>query len=681
MEGIGDTPFPVTAKNAEVQLWFNQGEALLHSFWFEEAERSFRWCLKLDPDCAMAYWGLARTGLTWFVSGDVASPQYQRYRDFLKEAMKRKDSVSERERLYIEAWNEAYAPGEKERFKILSRRLQEIVLKFPDDLEAKALLGLYNIGQGSAYANELIIQQVLAKNPMHPGAHHARIHNWDDVDAVQALQSCRLYGASAPGIGHALHMPGHAYSKIGMWHEAARAMDAATRTELRYMNDRLALPYETWNYSHNRNYLCYLQEQLGMAAASIRGGQDLMSAPTDPENKEEAAAGFSDQGVIALARAHIKFQRWDEILKPGTIGWPADDYSQAFRAFAETIALTGKGESRAARERLAEFQAAVHKLAEKEKEAESWFSLHLKAAEGEVLLAEGNSLDGQRLLLEAAATEQTLRDKHQYSNDPPDMPWPIMRLVGDLHLRRGDARLAIEAYERALKNEANDGFTLAGLARAWNLAGDKDKAREYAGRLEYEWSGADPGLRWLAEVRALGLNATPIARTPGAERPYRPEELASYGPSNWAPFAAPKLECLDVNGKPVRLENYRGKNVLLVFYLNEGCVHCVEQLEKINERAADLLKEDTVVLAVSSTPPAKNKESMKLGKLGLQLLSDRNHENARRYASYDDFEELELHSTILIDAQGRVRWKRTGGDPFTNIDFLMRELKRINGPH
>src|SRR5579872_7004289 len=66
MKGIGDTPFPITTKNPEVQMWFNQGNALLHSFWFEEAERSFRWCLKLDPDCAMAYWGLARSGFTWF---------------------------------------------------------------------------------------------------------------------------------------------------------------------------------------------------------------------------------------------------------------------------------------------------------------------------------------------------------------------------------------------------------------------------------------------------------------------------------------------------------------------------------------------------------------------------------------------------------------------------------------
>jgi peroxiredoxin len=125
------------------------------------------------------------------------------------------------------------------------------------------------------------------------------------------------------------------------------------------------------------------------------------------------------------------------------------------------------------------------------------------------------------------------------------------------------------------------------------------------------------------------------------------------------------------------LEDYRGKNVLLVFYLSESCVHCVEQLAKINERLKEFTDKNTVVLGVSSTPPEKNKESLKLGDMGITLLSDTAHENARRFASYDDFEEMELHSTILINKEGRIFWKRTGGDPFMNVDFLLREIARI----
>lgn len=120
MDGIGTSHFPITTRTPEVQMWFDQGNTLLHSFWSYEAERAFRWCLKLDPECAMAYWGLARAKPAW---GTV----------FLKEASKRKERVTERERLYIEAWEALFGSdlpfpgafgrqtGEAEKGKTVSR--------------------------------------------------------------------------------------------------------------------------------------------------------------------------------------------------------------------------------------------------------------------------------------------------------------------------------------------------------------------------------------------------------------------------------------------------------------------------------------------------------------------------------------------------------------------------------
>ena len=675
MEGIGDTPFPITSKNKEVQQWFNQGIELLQSFWFEEAERSFRWCLKLDPECAMAYWGLARCGYNWFAArGTVGNDPNDRYRAFLNEAVKRKDAVSERERLYIEAWDQAFTPGVGDINAVLRPALEKIVIKFPDDVEAKVLLAFHSINAapGAAYQNQLLINEILRKHPLHPGAHHASIHNWDYIDPTQALLSCAMYGKSAPMIGHALHMPGHCYSKMGMWHEAARSMDAATRTELRYMNQRLALPYETWNYPHNRNYLCYIQEQLGMAEASIQGARDMLTAPTDPGADNTAGGGYQE-GLVALVRACLKFERWDDMLRPGFIPWNPSDEGQFTRRFAETIAYTGKGQLKEARESYRGLNALYQKLVARDKNSEGWLSPRTNLAEGLLLLAEGNTMDGQQRLLDVNA-------KQNYMGDPPDAPWPASRLLGDFYLRHGDAKLAIEAYHRALDREHNDAFSFAGLAQAYVAAGDRENAKKCAGKLLYVWSNADPGLRWMKEVEALNLDAKPIADVPGPERPYRPAELASYGPSNWAPFAAPKLECIDKNGKSVTLDQYRGKNVLLVFYLDASCAHCVEQLSTIDGRKADFEKQNTVVLAVSSTSPEKNAKTPKLEEFSIQLLSDANHENARRYASYDDFEEISLHSTILIDTEGKVRWKRTGGDPFTNVDFLLRELGHINQP-
>src|SRR4029079_18190923 len=157
---------------------------------------------------------------------------------------------------------------------------------------------------------------------------------------------------------------------------------------------------------------------------------------------------------------------------------------------------------------------------------------------------------------------------------------------------------------------------------------------------------------------------------------YHPAELDKLGPMNWQPFSAPTLDVLDKDGKAVSLKNYAGKNVVLVYFLGDACVHCVAQLKALNDRSADFDANDTVLLAVCSSTPDKIKELATDDKG--TFLSDKNHENARRFSSYDDFEDIELHSTILIDKAGKVRWKRTGGDPFTNVDFLIGELKRVN---
>ena len=664
MDGLGNAPFPITAKTPEIQEWFNQGNALLHSFWWEESERVFRWILKLDPDCAMAYWGLAQGGYNWFsANGAVSNDPKNRYRLFLAEAVKRKHLVSDRERMYIEAWERAFAPGTRGPSSVLRAELDRIVKKYPDDLEAQTLLAFYSV-RGGVDNNvvQSMIDKVLAKKPDHPGAHHAAIHLWDFVKPTNAIKSCATYGSLAPKIGHALHMPGHAYSKMGMWHEAARAMDAATRTELFHMNDRLALPHESWNYSHNRNYLCYIQEQLGMAEASIRGARDLINAPTDPDGNNENNAGLSE-GMTALIRAYIKFEKWEEILKPGNVPWGSGNRFQSLRTNAEIMALAGLG-------RVKEARAAFDKTNSSSGRGGGRTSATALAAEAQLLIAEGNLREAIKKLLERAPNES-------FGGDPPSAPWPLYRLVGDAYMLEKSYQLAVDSYKRALGKEANDGFSLAGLAKAYAALGDTENAKKYAGNFLYVWGNADPTLKWVQQVNALDLKATATPDVVEPERPYRPSELSTYGPANWQPFTAPKLECRDKDGKAVTLEKYKGKNVLLIFYLNEACVHCVEQLGKINERLKDFSDKNTVVLGVSSATPEKNKESLKLGDFGITLLSDTAHENARRFASYDDFEEMELHSTILIDGDGRIRWKRTGGDPFMNIDYLLREITRI----
>jgi len=682
MPGIGDTPMPITSKNPEVQKWFNQGVALLHSFWFEEAERSFRWCLKLDPDCAMAYWGLARCGFNWFTIGspNYDDKQWDRYKTFLKEAVRREDKVTDREKMYIQAWADAYGPDANDRGAVIVDRLQAIVVKYPDDVEAKALLALHNIWRGSAYANQALINEVLAKNPMHPGALHASIHNWGGPSPEQAIKACELYGKAAPGIGHALHMPGHIYSKVGMWHEAAIAMDSATRIELRYMNDRVALPFETWNYPHNRNYLCYIQEQLGMANDALQGAKDMLSAPRDPDYNPDKGGDVVSQGHAALVRNLVKYEKWDQILEPGVVTWDSSsDFGKLEQAFNETLAYINLKRMQEARERMSDLNVLATKLKDASKgpnQRTQMVDMIVNLTQGELDFAEGNMIDSQREMLNAADAEQHMRDGGGFTNDPPEQPWPIIRLLGDQYRSQGENKLAIDCYERALKNEPNDGFTLSGLAQAYYAMGNKEKATHYAGMLAYVWSEADPHLKWMEDVQKLRLNAKPVAETIRKERMYHPAELDKLGPMNWQPFSAPALQVLDKDGKSVTLKDYSGKNVVLVYFLGDACVHCIAQLKALNDRSADFDANNTVLLAVCSSTPDKIKAVATDDKV--TFLSDKDHENARRFSSYDDFENIELHSTILIDKNGKVRWKRTGGDPFSNVDFLIGEIKRVN---
>lgn len=684
MEGIGSAPFKITTKNPEVQKWYDQGNALLHSFWFEEAERSFRWCHKLEPENPMIYLALAQCGMNWFTIGS-RDPSLKRYQDFLSEANKRKAAASDRERMYIEAWNAGWkAKGDST--KLLCDVLEKIVKKYPDDIEAKAQLAFYSIGGNQKRSYELI-DQVLAANPMHPGAHHARIHNSDGRDNAKAVDSCELYGKAAPGIGHSLHMPGHVYSKIGMWHEAAIAMDSATRVELSYMNDRLALPFETWNYAHNRDYLCYIQEQLGRGQASIQGALDIINSPTDPL----IPAQYAYENQYPLIRASIKFEKWSQILDPSYLPATKSDDLKAMQNVARLHALVGLRRYPEARQKLAEIQkqledALAKAIKENPKDAdtiranfEMFRPTSVAAAEAKLLIGEGKFDQGIALITKAAEDETKRRSQFQYANDPPQEPFPLHRILGDIWHESGNQLRAIRAYEAALNHEPNDGWALAGLAKSYVAFGQAEKARPYVARLNAVWEGADKDIPALREVQALNINEAAKPDTMRPERKYDPASLDKLGPSNWKPFKAPELDCLDSEGNRVRLSDYRGKNVMLVFYLSDSCVHCMEQLTAVNKDIAEFDKMDTVVLAVCSASPAKQKESATATGFKVRWLSDPDHTNARRFSSYDDFEGMELHSTILIDREGRVRWKRTGGDPFQDVKFLKTELGRWAG--
>jgi peroxiredoxin/tetratricopeptide (TPR) repeat protein len=662
MDGIGRTHFAITTSKPEVQEWFDQGHTLLHSFWFFEAERAFRWCVKLDPDAPMPYWGLARTA-----SGDRA-------RAFMKEATARKHRASPRERDYLEAWELQYAEGadRDEARRTFERALERLIIKYPDDVEAKALYANDTMG-GNRVGTELLIQQILAVQPDHPGGHHYRIHNWDDEDGALALESCRRYGELASGIGHALHMPGHIYAGLGMYHEAAISLDAATRAEIAYMGRRMVFPYNTWNYAHNRNYLSYVQEQLGLPAEAIRGARELLAVPLDPQLNDATRFSPHWQGVSALTRALVKYERWEEILTPGSIPWGASIRDKLLQGYAEALARLATNDTSAERA-VSDFMALKKEVDKPENSSfAQQFGVQSMELQASLALKKGDTLKGLMLLTEAAPKELELRASY---DDPPFFPTLVYSKLGYAYLDSGSPTLAVEAFERALKAVSNDPFSLAGLARAHHALGRTAQAAEALGQLLHVWSDAESGLRWMIEARAMGVTATAVDRSPGPQRNYKRIGLDRYGPAIWRPFAAPALDVRDRTGGRVSLEQFRGRNVVLVFYLGTGCAHCVQQIKDLSDRAGRWKAFDAEVLAVSGDSVASNAASQ--SSLQVRLLSDDSFGNARVFKSYDDFEEMPIHSTILIDKDGRVHWARHGGAPFTDYEFLASQLQRMN---
>ncbi len=155
--------------------------------------------------------------------------------------------------------------------------------------------------------------------------------------------------------------------------------------------------------------------------------------------------------------------------------------------------------------------------------------------------------------------------------------------LGYAYLSQNSPKLAADAFERALETVRNDPFALAGLARARQALGDTKAATQALGRALYVWSDAEPGLRWLDEARSTGIRATAVDVSPGPQRNYRAMGLDKFGPAIWQPFAAPALDARNSTGARVTLDEFKGRNVILVFYLGTGCAHCVSQIKELSD--------------------------------------------------------------------------------------------------
>ena len=301
-DGQGKVEFPISTAKPDAQAFMNQGVAQLHSFYYLEAERSFRQAAQIDSANPMPYWGMAMANVN----------NANRARGFVKEALKKaeKAKVSPREKLYLDAMAALYKDNGVHAPEFLAG-MESLVQEFPDDLDARVWLAMLiwqngNVG-ASRQSVDGLLQYVERIEPLHPGVHHYRIHLWDGVKPIRAEKSAGLFAKSAPGIAHAWHMPGHTYTSLLRYADAAYQQEGSARVDHAAMLRDRIMPFEIHNYAHNNQWLATSLSHVGRARDAIAVARDLTTQARDPQKNNKSDGGSAQRSGRA---------RWSEILVP-----------------------------------------------------------------------------------------------------------------------------------------------------------------------------------------------------------------------------------------------------------------------------------------------------------------------------------------------------------------------------
>ena len=483
---VGEVVFPISC-NAAAQQEFNRALAMLHSFFYPEAGKTFARAAELDPSCAMGYWGVA---MSWWYP-----LWYPPTKDSLKQGKAAVDKAlamdakTQRERAYIAAiatfYDEFDQRDHKTRVAAYEKAMAGVHAAFPDDREAAVLYALALQATADpndkTYAKQLasaaILERVFAEQPNHPGAAHYLIHAYDYPElAPRALPAARRYGAIAPSMPHALHMPSHTYIAVGMWQDSIESnlLAGAAARRVGWIPEEL----------HSMDYLvyAYLQGAQGGAAQAVVG--QLSGVTVD-----DAARTLPVDYALAAAPARFALEqrRWADAaaLTPRVSRFPA---TQALTHYARAIGAAHTGTP-------ADVEKEVQKLTEirdalLQAKQDYWakqVEVQRQTAQAWLVWARGDRAEAVKLMGAAADLEESTY-KHPIT---PGQLLPARELLGDLllELQRPDEALA--AYEASLRLTPNRFNGLYGAAQAAELSGDRAKAAMYYRQLLASCEQAD----------------------------------------------------------------------------------------------------------------------------------------------------------------------------------------------
>jgi tetratricopeptide (TPR) repeat protein len=555
MTGIGNSHIAIKA-TPEAQAWFDQGLTLLHDFWDYESAKAFEQAVRVDPQCAMCYWGLAQA-VEFRGEEDKVYAQQALTRALILES-----HATRTNRLYIEAAvaESRAKDGDHAAAIALYRKL---VRKEPHDPEARIFLA-NALGDGFDDKSEpkpgmkekiAILEAALKDTPDDSAANHYWIHAMEPSSHPErAIPSAALLASLAPNSGHMVHMPGHIYYRVGDYASADRWFTASTAADERYMREQHVSVDDDWNYVHNLMYaIANLMEQGRLRDA------DALSDHLAQAHGQLAASLYIWSARDSISRVSLRLPvalrigDWSAVLTmldDANLPDTANTANLRFlrdelRSFATGMQALERGDLSAAQMASAQMDAGMWRQEQNAKTSEeepksdadkakpaaavaknpaappatsldpdadsaplvSALSIASQELRAGVLLLQGKTDPAKKLYAEAIAAEKKLG-----YHEPPFYIRPVAETEAEALLRAKEYADARSAYETALLERPASGFELYGIARADELAGRADQSRaEYEAFVE-AWPSADPQLPEILHARAaLGAAGTTTA--------------------------------------------------------------------------------------------------------------------------------------------------------------------------
>jgi tetratricopeptide (TPR) repeat protein len=493
-EKLGKLSFP-TSCDPKVQADFERGVAMIHSYWFIYARKTFEGVLQQDPTCAIAYWGIALD----FLGNSLATTPTRVEAEAGWAALEKAHAIgakTERERAWIEALSAYYRDYDKtpvnSRLAAYNKAMEQLAQHYPDDYEAQVFYALTLQASASpadtTYSNQrksaAILEKLYEQNPQHPGVTHFLIHAYDYHPlAEQGIPAAQRYAGIAPAVPHARHMPSHIYSMVGMWEESVASNASAMEIQP--------------DYYHAADFSVYAHLQLAQDAKA-KALTETSLATAERGDRPINFVNFTAKNAMP-ARYVLERADW---AGAAALPFTPTQYPQpdSLTRFTRGLGMARSGDVAGAK---AEIEAIKELRTALERSNQSYWAdrseEQMLAISAWIALKEG-AHDQALKLMRAAAEREDGSVKHVAMEN---RLYPMRELYAELLLERGQPAASLREFETALEQTPNRYRVLLGLARAANAAGDRQKALEYYGKLVNLAKNADTERPETVEAKAF----------------------------------------------------------------------------------------------------------------------------------------------------------------------------------